>query len=188
MRPLRISAVTGVFFIFYLIQFCFVEPSLAENQTGDSCAVNDGKTCGDCIKVDGCAFCEANKKCLTFSLVKDTYKGTCEKQQWKYKQCLLDGKVLLIALPVTGFVVLLILGISIYCCCCRRKKARGESKEETKWRRQREEIEIKHKERREERQKKHDEIRKKYGLFRKSDDSEEVEDGRYHRFDNTAVA
>ena len=34
MRPLRISAVTGVFFIFYLIQFCFVEPSLAENQTG----------------------------------------------------------------------------------------------------------------------------------------------------------
>lgn len=42
--------------------------------------------------------------------------------------------------------------------------------------------------RREERQKKHDEIRKKYGLFRKSDDSEEVEDGRYHRFDNTAVA
>lgn len=88
MRTLRFSAVTGVFFIFYLIQFCFVKPSLGENQTGDSCAVNDGKTCGDCIKVDGCAFCEANKKCLTFSLVKDTYKGTCEKQQWKYKQCL----------------------------------------------------------------------------------------------------
>ena len=33
-----------------------------------------------------------------------------------------SGKILLIALPVTGFVVLLALGCTIYCCCCRKKK------------------------------------------------------------------
>lgn len=98
-----------------------------------------------------------------------------------------SGKVLLIALPVTGVVVLIALGCCIYCCCCRKKKARGPSKEEAKWRRQREEIEIKHNERREERQKKHDEIRKKYGLYRKDADND-GDDGRYHRFDNAAVA
>jgi len=133
--------------------------------------------------VDGCAYCEKTKECLTFDLVKDTWHKACEGQEWKYKQCLVSGKILLIALPVAGFVVLVALGCTIYCCCCRRKKARGPSKEEAKWRRQREEIEIKHKERREERQKKHDEIRKKYGLFRKGD-SEEGDDGRYHQFEN----
>lgn len=36
-----------------------------------------------------------------------------------------SGKVLMIALPVTGVVVLIALGCCIYCCCCRRKKKRG---------------------------------------------------------------
>ncbi|KAJ7375906.1 negative regulation of DNA damage response, signal transduction by p53 class mediator [Desmophyllum pertusum] len=154
----------------------------------DKCNEQSNKTCDVCIKMDGCSFCEKTKECMTFDTVKSIIHKTCEDQDWKYKQCILSGKVLIIALPVAGFVVLVALGCCIYCCCCRKKKKRGPGKEEAKWRRQREEIEIKHSERREERQKKHDEIRKKYGLYRKDADSEEPEDGRYHRFENAAVA
>ena len=38
---------------------------------------------------------------------------------------LVSGKVLIIAIPVAGFVVLVALGCCIYCCCCRKKKLRG---------------------------------------------------------------
>ncbi|CAH3142391.1 unnamed protein product [Porites evermanni] len=179
---------------FLLLILCFIQIYLLEVSVGtsetkeDKCNKFSNKSCDECVKQDGCAFCEKDKHCIPFDVVKDVTHKSCEGQDWKYKQCVVSGKVLLIALPVTGFVVLLALGCTIYCCCCRKKKRfRGLDKEETKWRRQREEIEIKHKERREERQKKHDEIRKKYGLYKK-DDSEETEDGRYHRFDNTAVA
>ena len=33
-----------------------------------------------------CAFCEKNKKCMTFS-ESDVLHKTCEGQEWKYKQC-----------------------------------------------------------------------------------------------------
>lgn len=170
-----------------LIQLCILQVSVGESQPAeDKCNKHSNKSCDDCVKQDGCAFCEKNKKCITFS-ESDVLHKSCEGQEWKYKQCVVSGKVLLIALPVTGVVVLIALGCCIYCCCCRKKKKRGPSKEEAKWRRQREEIEIKHNERREERQKKHDEIRKKYGLYRKDADND-GDDGRYHRFDNAAVA
>ncbi|XP_068722149.1 pituitary tumor-transforming gene 1 protein-interacting protein-like [Montipora capricornis] len=182
----RISLWSHLVFILYLIHFCLVDLSVGESPTGDPCMVHN-KSCGECVKVDGCAFCEPTKKCMTYKLVSDTLHNSCEGQDWKLKQCFVSGKILLIVLPVAGFVLLVILGCTIYCCCCRKKKARGASKDETKWRREREEIEVKHKQRREERQKKHDEIRKKYGLYKKGD-SEEAGDGRYHRFDDAAVA
>lgn len=169
-----------------LIQLCVLQVSLGESPPADKCSKHTNKTCDVCVKEDGCAFCEKDKRCIVFS-EKDILHKSCEGQEWKYKQCIVSGKVLLIALPVTGVVLLIALGCCIYCCCCRKKKRRGPSKEEAKWNRQREEIEVKHKERREERQKKHDEIRKKYGLYRKDADGE-AEDGHYHRFDNAAVA
>lgn len=38
---------------------------------------------------------------------------------------LVTGKILLIALPVAGFVLLVTIGCCIYCCCCRKTRARG---------------------------------------------------------------
>lgn len=183
----RVSCAFVVLFV-CLIQLCLVQPCLGTKETEDKCHKFSNQTCKDCVEQDGCAFCEKNQECWEFEAVNSVVHKACEGQDWKYKQCVVSGKILLIALPVAGFVVLVALGCCIYCCCCRKKKARGPGKEEAKWRRQREDIEIKHKERREERKKKHDEIRKKYGLYRKDGDSEDVEDGRYHRFDNAAVA
>ena len=34
-----------------------------------------------------CAYCETNKTCAKFDLVKDTLNKACEGQEWKFKQC-----------------------------------------------------------------------------------------------------
>ena len=34
-----------------------------------------------------CAFCEKDKHCITFDVVKDVTHKSCEGQDWKYKQC-----------------------------------------------------------------------------------------------------
>ncbi|CAH3127474.1 unnamed protein product [Pocillopora meandrina] len=188
MRPYNRVSCAFVLLLVCLIQLSLVQLCLGTKEVEDKCLKYSNKSCQDCIEQDGCVFCEGSSKCVKSDPVKSIINKACGSQDWKYKQCVVSGKVLIIALPVAGFVVLVALGCCIYCCCCRKKKLRGPGKEDAKWRRQREEIEIKHKERREERKKKHDEIRKKYGLYRKDADSEDVEDGRYHRFDNAAVA
>ena len=52
--------VNAIFHIFLLLLFFF--------SLGDSCAVNDGKTCGDCIKVDGVRFLLYGQKCNSIEL------------------------------------------------------------------------------------------------------------------------
>ena len=34
-----------------------------------------------------CAFCEKDKHCIAFDVVKDVTHKSCEGQDWKYKQC-----------------------------------------------------------------------------------------------------
>ena len=34
-----------------------------------------------------CAFCEKDKHCIPFDVVKDVTHKSCEGQEWKYKQC-----------------------------------------------------------------------------------------------------
>ena len=34
-----------------------------------------------------CAFCEKDKHCITFDVVKDVTHKSCEGQDWKFKQC-----------------------------------------------------------------------------------------------------
>lgn len=34
-----------------------------------------------------CAFCEKDKHCIPFDVVKDVTHKSCEGQDWKYKQC-----------------------------------------------------------------------------------------------------
>ncbi|XP_073236727.1 pituitary tumor-transforming gene 1 protein-interacting protein-like [Porites lutea] len=131
----------------------------------DKCTNYSGESCKNCVDQPGCAYCEKNKACMDFDLVKDTLNKACEGQEWKFKQCLVSGKILLIALPVTGFVVLVALICFVYCCCCRRKRnSSKDEKEDAKLRKQRKELRERHKEREKERREKRDEIRKKYGL------------------------
>ncbi|XP_032239555.2 pituitary tumor-transforming gene 1 protein-interacting protein isoform X1 [Nematostella vectensis] len=129
-----------------------------------------------------CYYCVPTKKCAS-GVVKATLHASCKDNQWKVGQCVFTGKILLIVLPTLGGVILIALCCCIYCCCCRKKKrgSKKEDKQEAKWRRQREDIKIKHSERRAERQQKYDEIRKKYGLNRKNGDEG---DGKYHQFTN----
>ncbi|XP_020614991.1 pituitary tumor-transforming gene 1 protein-interacting protein-like [Orbicella faveolata] len=129
-----------------------------------NCNIHSGKSCKDCVEVSGCSYCEPTKVCESGSVVKKTLHKSCEDQEWMTGQCLVSGRVLIIALSVTGFVVLVGLTCCIYCCCCRRRKQRGPDKEETKNRKKRQEITAKHKDREAERREKRDEIRKKYGL------------------------
>jgi len=130
-----------------------------------NCAQYTGKSCEECVEVSGCSYCEPTKQCEDGSVVEKTLEKSCEGQEWKVKQCVVSGRVLIIALSVTGFVVLVALGCFIYCCCCRRKSgSRKAEKEEAKLRRERAEISQRHKEREAERREKRDEIRKKYGI------------------------
>ncbi|XP_068670670.1 pituitary tumor-transforming gene 1 protein-interacting protein-like [Montipora foliosa] len=130
-----------------------------------NCSQYSGKACKDCVDVSGCVYCEPTKQCEDGSVVKKTLQKACKEQEWKVGQCIVSGKVLIIALPVAGFVLLVSLSCFIYCCCCRRKRGNGKlDKEEVKLRREREEISKKHKERESERREKRDEIRKKYGI------------------------
>ncbi|XP_001634273.2 pituitary tumor-transforming gene 1 protein-interacting protein isoform X2 [Nematostella vectensis] len=166
----------GVFTLSFL-QF------LAPVEADDSvCSKYSNGTCQDCVKNDGCYYCVPTKKCAS-GVVKATLHASCKDNQWKVGQCVFTGKILLIVLPTLGGVILIALCCCIYCCCCRKKKrgSKKEDKQEAKWRRQREDIKIKHSERRAERQQKYDEIRKKYGLNRKNGDEG---DGKYHQFTN----
>lgn len=130
-----------------------------------NCSQYSGKSCKDCVDVSGCSYCEPTKQCEEGSIVKKALQKACEGQDWKVGQCIVSGKVLLIALPVTGFVVLVALICLVYCCCCRRKRDRSkEEKEDAKLRKKRKEISERHKEREKERSEKRDEIRKKYGI------------------------
>ncbi|XP_015767830.1 PREDICTED: pituitary tumor-transforming gene 1 protein-interacting protein-like isoform X7 [Acropora digitifera] len=129
------------------------------------CSQQSGKACKDCIEVSGCVYCEPTKQCLNGSIVKNTLNKHCEGQEWKAGQCIVSGKVLIIALSVAGIVVLVTVFCCIYCCCCRRKRGNGKpDKEEAKFRREREERSKRHEDREQERREKREEIRKKYGL------------------------
>lgn len=131
----------------------------------DKCTKYSAGSCKDCVEQSGCAYCEKNKVCIEFDLVKSTLNKACKDQEWKYEQCIVTGKILLIALPVTGFVVLVALICFVYCCCCRRKRnSSKDEKEDAKLRKQRKVLKERHKEREKERREKRDEIRKKYGL------------------------
>ncbi|CAH3144860.1 unnamed protein product, partial [Porites lobata] len=72
-----------------------------------------------------CTFCGSENSCVTFSLVNDTLNNKCKNQDWYFKQCFVNGKSLLIAVPVTVFVVLVLLVCCCCCCCCKGKKCRG---------------------------------------------------------------
>lgn len=148
----------------FLATFYFIQ-SWSRFVTAAKCSQYSGMSCKDCIENSGCSYCEPTKKCEEGSIVEKTLQKSCEGQDWKVEQCMVSGRVLLIALPVTGFVVLVALGCFIYCCCCRRKRGSSNSdKEEAKIRRERKAISERHKEREAERREKRDEIRKKYGI------------------------
>lgn len=130
-----------------------------------NCSRYSGMSCKECVEQSGCFYCKPTKLCEAGDLVKSTLQKSCEGQEWMTEQCLVTGKILLIALPVAGFVLLVTIGCCIYCCCCRKTRARGGTdKDEVKSHRKRKKIADKHKEREKERQEKRDEIRKKYGI------------------------
>ncbi|XP_031572737.1 pituitary tumor-transforming gene 1 protein-interacting protein-like [Actinia tenebrosa] len=171
----------------YLCFYC-LSTVQAANKTlsaDEECAKHTNGSCGDCVAVKGCYYCEPTKKC-SYDVVNGAFHGACKDSQWKVGQCVLSGKILIIVLPSIAGAILIALCCLIYCCCCRKKKghSKKESKEEARFRRQREEIDLKHSQRRAERQVKYDEIRKKYGLYKNTD--EEPEDGKYHQFSNEA--
>lgn len=130
-----------------------------------NCSKYSGMECKDCIEQSGCMYCKPTKICEAGDLIKNTLQKSCEGQEWMKEQCLVTGKILLIALPVAGFVALVTIGCCIYCCCCRTKKAKGGTdKDEAKSRRKRKKIASKHEEREKERKEKRVEIRKKYNI------------------------
>lgn len=77
---------------------------------------SNATTCDDCIK-EGCTYCESTKTCMKFDLVKDILHNKCPAQGWKFKQCLVEGKFILIAIPVVVFVMIIMVCV-IICSCC----------------------------------------------------------------------
>ncbi|KAL9966868.1 hypothetical protein ACROYT_G025003 [Oculina patagonica] len=146
-----------------LLALCYIQLCLREAKAED-CNKYSGKSCKECVEVSGCSYCEPTEVCESADAVKQTFQKSCEGQEWKTGQCVVSGRVLIIALSVTGFVVLVALACCIYCCCCRRRKSSGSDKEAAKLRKERQEISTRHKEREAERREKRDEIRKKYGI------------------------
>lgn len=95
-------------------QFFLLFPTFLD----DKCNLKSNESCEDCVR-DGCTYCSSEKACVTFSLVNDTLNNKCEDQDWYFKQCSVNGKFLLIALPIAIFVALTMLACCCYCCCCK---------------------------------------------------------------------
>jgi len=80
-----------------------------------SCSTNvDCSTCTDSIK---CIWCES-----TFTCNDGHWYGDPSCGNWKWKQCSVSGKILMITCgSVVGFFILCCI-ICICCCCCRRSR------------------------------------------------------------------
>ncbi|XP_067020972.1 uncharacterized protein [Acropora muricata] len=82
-----------------------------------NCSKLTNATCDDCIK-DGCTYCDSTKTCMKFDLFADIVRNKCPGQEWKFKQCSVNGKFTLIIVSVLLTVVAVVLVSCIICCCC----------------------------------------------------------------------
>ncbi|XP_015771479.1 PREDICTED: uncharacterized protein LOC107349807 [Acropora digitifera] len=83
-------------------------------QADKNCSQLTNATCDDCIK-EGCTYCDSTKTCMKFDLFADILQNKCPGQEWKFKQCLVNGKFILIIVSV---LLVAVLVSCIICCCC----------------------------------------------------------------------
>jgi hypothetical protein len=78
-------------------------------------------SCSGCSDYTDCVWCESKKECRKGGFFGADHSGSCS--DWRWKQCSTDGTTILIASGVSiGVVLLLIVGVILYCCVCRRKR------------------------------------------------------------------
>eukprot|EP01114_Cavostelium_apophysatum_P024848 TRINITY_DN989_c0_g1_i1.p1 TRINITY_DN989_c0_g1~~TRINITY_DN989_c0_g1_i1.p1 ORF type:complete len:184 (+),score=36.58 TRINITY_DN989_c0_g1_i1:82-633(+) len=95
------------------------------NTTGSSCA-DFSHDCSACIANMNCIWCKDVNACQDGHWYSP--QGKCS--DWRWKQCELNGKYVLIAAAGLVGVVLLSLLLCVCCCCCcqKRKKSKNHVK------------------------------------------------------------
>jgi len=79
-------------------------------------------SCAECVQSVNCLWCETSNTCVDGEWF-GVQKITCE--DWRWKQCALNGKIVLITvLSAAGFFILCFSVCICLCCCCRSKKTR----------------------------------------------------------------
>jgi len=137
--------------------------------TAGGCHTHDNTTCASCVRDFSCYWCEETQLCGKRPSLKPSSKD-CDGKWYAFSQCSVSGNLILILLPLTAVVMLVAIGICVYCCCCRRccnKRAQKKWEKDDMIRKaKKRELQERHKSGVTERMSmQHDEIRNKYGLF-----------------------
>eukprot|EP00010_Vexillifera_abyssalis_P006301 CAMPEP_0201546550 /NCGR_PEP_ID=MMETSP0173_2-20130828/2804_1 /ASSEMBLY_ACC=CAM_ASM_000268 /TAXON_ID=218659 /ORGANISM="Vexillifera sp., Strain DIVA3 564/2" /LENGTH=160 /DNA_ID=CAMNT_0047955229 /DNA_START=158 /DNA_END=643 /DNA_ORIENTATION=- len=79
--------------------------------------------CSSCTDSSDCVWCDSHDYCRDGGFFGADDDG-CDN--WRWKQCSIDGLTLLIICGCSiGVLLLLILIIVVWCCCCRKKKKKS---------------------------------------------------------------
>lgn len=94
---------------------------------------SDFTTCAACSGSWSCVWCPATVQSDSRCLVGNMFgQSSCPTTDWRWRQCQLDGwVVLLIASVIILFIIILVVAITVCCCRCRkRRKERQRERED----------------------------------------------------------